>query len=421
MTNKNLKKNKTQNKHQLPAGWVETTLGEVAGKMYSGGTPSTSIDEYYNGNIPWIRTQEVNFNYIKDTEIKITEKGVNNSSAKWIPKDTVIIAMYGNSAGRVAYSKIKATTNQACCNFVSNTKKSNPKFIFFNLLNRYNEIKGMANGAAQQNLNVGNLRNLKILLPPLPQQKAIAGVLSAFDDKIELLREQNKTLEQIGQEIFKEWFLPVRCTQTGGRYKVGDKLPKGWRVGKIGEELETFLGGTPSKSKKEFWTNGNIPWINSGKVNEFRIINETAFITEEAVKKSATKILPKGTVVLAITGATLGQYSRLEIDACFNQSVVGIKENSVLHSSYIYFWLANNIQSIISHASGGAHQHINKENINQTELIIPDNNSLKRFYNLVDPLMDKISENMFQIQTLSQTRDTLLPKLMKGEIILTDE
>ena len=156
----------------LPKGWVETTLGEVVDKMYSGGTPSTKRDDYYNGNIPWIRTQEVTFNRISDTEIKITELGLKNSSARYIPINTVIVAMYGNSAGRVAISKIEATTNQACCNIVVNPLTSTAEYIFYNLLNRYVEIKGKANGAAQQNLNVGILRNLEISLPPPSRTKS---------------------------------------------------------------------------------------------------------------------------------------------------------------------------------------------------------------------------------------------------------
>ena len=98
--------------------------------------------------------------------------------------------MYGNSAGRVAYSKIEATTNQACCNFVSDKDECVPSFVYFNLLGRYKEIEGKANGAAQQNLSVGVLKELSINLPPLPEQKAIAKVLTAFDDKIELLQAQ---------------------------------------------------------------------------------------------------------------------------------------------------------------------------------------------------------------------------------------
>src|SRR5690554_712561 len=239
----------------LPKGWVETTLGEVVEKMYSGGTPSTNRDDYYNGNIPWIRTQEVTFNRINDTDLKITELGLKNSSAKYIPINTVIVAMYGNSAGRVALSKIEATTNQACCNIVTNPSISSAEYIFYNLLNRYEEIKGKANGAAQQNLNVGILRNLEIILPPLPEQKAIASILISFDDKIELLQAQNETLETIAQTIFKEWF---------GKYQVGDELPEGWRVGKLEDFLEIKYGKDHKHLK-----DGKFPLYGSGGIMRY--------------------------------------------------------------------------------------------------------------------------------------------------------
>src|SRR5690606_9245537 len=131
-------------------------------------------------------------------------------------------------------------TNQACCNIVSDPNKSIPQYLFYNLLSRYKEIEGKANGAAQQNLSVGVLKELSIVLPSIPEQKAIANVLTAFDDKIENLRAQNDTLEQTAQTIFTEWF---------GKYQIGDlsadkagELPEGWRVGKLSDLLEIKYG-----------------------------------------------------------------------------------------------------------------------------------------------------------------------------------
>lgn len=227
---------------KIPDWWKETTLGEIADRIFSWWTPSTQHKEYYGWNIPWIRTQEVNFNYINETEIKITELWLNNSSARRIPKNTVIIAMYWNSAWRVSYSNIEATTNQACCNFVWNKKICDNKFVYFHLMNRYSEIMWMANWAAQQNLSVQVLKQLKILLPSLLEQQAIASVLSSFDDKIELLREENQTLEEMGQTLFKEWF---------GKYKAWDELPDGWKVGKLGEIINEVISWNYGQETKD--------------------------------------------------------------------------------------------------------------------------------------------------------------------------
>lgn len=262
-------------------------------------------------------------------------------------------------------------------------------------------IRKSIDGTTITNINQGFLSNLPVIIPSLPEQISIASILSSLDTKIELNNKINKTLEAIGQVIFKKWFI--------------DERKEKWENSTIGENLKTILGGTPDRTNLEYWY-GSINWINSGKVNEFRIIEPSEKITEKGLKKSATSLLPKGTVVLAITGATLGQVSKLEIDTCANQSVIGILEDEKLSSEYIYFWIKNNIEDIISHQTGGAQQHINKSNIDNYNLLVPDQETLDKFNQLIKPVFTQISVNCFQNQTLSQIRDTLLPKLMSGGI-----
>src|SRR5690554_570521 len=314
----------------LPKGWVETTLGEVVEKMYSGGTPSTNRDDYYNGNIPWIRTQEVTFNRINDTDLKITELGLKNSSAKYIPINTVIVAMYGNSAGRVALSKIEATTNQACCNIVTNPSISSAEYIFYNLLNRYEEIKGKANGAAQQNLNVGILRNLEIILPPLPEQKAIASILISFDDKIELLQAQNETLETIAQTIFKEWF---------GKYQVGDELPEGWRVGKLGDLVEYIIdnrGKTPplAENSIDVYPLVEVNSITGGDRGiDLSLVKK--YVDKETYKSWFRKGHPINGDILLSTVGSIGQLALIyNENVCIAQNIIAIRSN--VSESFLY-------------------------------------------------------------------------------------
>ncbi|MEM4254481.1 MAG: restriction endonuclease subunit S [Candidatus Woesearchaeota archaeon] len=282
------------------------------------------------------------------------------------------------------------------------------------------------NPTGQPGIYLGTLGDLSIPIPIKPEQQRIAKILSDLDSKIELNQQMNKTLEAIGQAIFKHWFVDFEFPNEEGKpYKSSGgemvdselgKIPRGWKVSRIGDELSTVLGGTPSTTNKEYWENGNIPWINSGKINEFRIIEPTALITESAVNNSATKLLPKGTTVLAITGATLGQVSRIEIDTCANQSVVGIIESEKLQSEYIYFWIKNNIKKIISSQTGGAQQHINKNNINMFEILIPSGNTMNAFNKIIKPIFNQIARSCFESKNLSQIRDSLLPKLMSGKI-----
>jgi type I restriction enzyme S subunit len=176
------------------------------------------------------------------------------------------------------------------------------------------------------------------------------------------------------------------------------------------------LGGTPSRAKPEYWENGTIAWINSGKVNDLRITEPSELITELALQKSAAKLMPKGTTVLAITGATLGQVSYLEIDTTANQSVVGIIDPSGRMSEWVYLSICERIEGIILHASGGAQQHINKEVVNDILIALPDAELAERFKSTIEPIFKEIATLMFQVQNLRRTRDLLLPRLLSGQI-----
>jgi type I restriction enzyme S subunit len=198
------------------------------------------------------------------------------------------------------------------------------------------------------------------------------------------------------------------------------EIPKGWKISNIGSELTTILGGTPSRERPEFWNDGVVSWINSGKVNEFRITTASELITEEALLKSATKLLPARTTVIAITGATLGQVSIVEIEACTNQSVVGLIQNEKFSTEYIYFWINFNIKKLISSQTGGAQQHINKGNVEDLHLLVPNIKILNKFKSISQPLFLKVAENCFQINTLRNIRGTLLPRLISGQLGLPD-
>jgi type I restriction enzyme S subunit len=147
-------------------------------RVISGGTPKSDEASYYtDGTIPWLRTQEVTFNRIYDTDIKINENGLNNSNAKWVKENSVIVAMYGNSAGRTAIAKIPLTTNQACCNLEINPNKADYNFIYYKLLSEFEALKGLSKGAAQNNLNANDVKEFPIALPILPTQRKIANHL----------------------------------------------------------------------------------------------------------------------------------------------------------------------------------------------------------------------------------------------------
>jgi type I restriction enzyme S subunit len=183
--------------------------------------------------------------------------------------------------------------------------------------------------------------------------------------------------------------------------------------------VNTLLGGTPSRVETEYW-GGNIPWINSGKANEFRIVEPSEFITQLGLDSSATKLLPPRTTVVAITGATLGQVSITEIATCANQSIVGVLGSEAIPSEYIYFWIKENIDRLIASQTGGAQQHINKNNVNELPILCPSFYIIRTYVAITRTFFDRIGESCFESRTLLTLRDTLLPKLISGELRVKD-
>ena len=396
--------------------WKEVRLGEVCSRVCSGGTPKSTNLSYYGGEIPWLNTKEIDFNRIYSTEKTITESGLSNSSAKWIVPNTVTVAMYGATAGKSCIVKVPMTTNQACCNLTINEEVADYEFVYYTLKNDYTTLASLANGGAQQNLNAQIIKDYVLQMPSLADQHRIAAILSSLDWKIELNNKINADLEEMAQAIFKNWFVDFEPFKDG---KFVDSelgmIPEGWKVGTLGEFCKCLLGGTPSRSKEEYW-NGEVNWINSGEINKFRILEASEKITELGLAKSATKLLPKKTTVLAITGATLGQVSLLEIDTCANQSVIGVLENTEVPYEYIYPFIKDRIEMLIQHQTGGAQQHINKDNVESLIFLLPAINVLEDYISLVSPMYKRIESQCFENLYLSTLRDTLLHRLMSGEL-----
>ena len=300
--------------------------------------------------------------------------------------------------------------------------------------------KSLATGSVQLNYGPSHLAFVEMPLPPIKIQKVIGEVLDSITRKIDLNNRTSKTLEDIAQTIFKSWFIdfdPVKAKMAGEKPAGMDAataalfpeameesefglIPKGWEIRKIESLCETLLGGTPSRTRDEFW-GGEIPWINSGKVNDFRITAASEYITELGLEKSATKLLPKGTTVLAITGATLGQFSRLEIDCCANQSVVGIVGSAEASNEFIYSNIKNGIQRLISAQTGGAQQHINKEDVNAFSIVYPGKKLIDAFTYVVGGMFAEIGVLLNQSISLAEIRDSLLPRLISGELQIPEE
>lgn len=184
------------------------TIEEISKKISSGGTPKTGIKEYYNGEIPWLRTQEVNFGEIWKTGVKITEAGVANSSAKWIPANCVIVAMYGATVGKIGINKIPMTTNQACCNIEIDETIADYRYVFHFLMMQYEYIRSLGTGS-QTNINAQIVKNLEIPIPPLEIQQKVVEILDKMTDYVTELTAE-LTLRQKQYEYWREQLLSFK-------------------------------------------------------------------------------------------------------------------------------------------------------------------------------------------------------------------
>ena len=370
--------------NNIPEGWVETTLGDVM-RISSGKARPKTFGKYpvYGGNGILDYANEFNFD-----------------------NETIIVGRVGAYCGCVYYENGKFWLSDNALGIKSN-EKSDIKFLYYYLININLNKKSI--GGAQPLLTQGILNQIEIIIPQdIDEQKSIAAILTSFDDKIELLQAQNKTLEELAQTLFKEWF---------GKYKVGDELPDGWRVGIIEDlTLKINSGGTPS-TKEESYYNGYINWFSTKELQDNFIFESDKKITEKGLNNSSTKLFPKDTVIMAIYAApTVGRLGILNQESAFNQAAVGLIAKNKVGYPFVFLLLKYFRDEFNNLSNGAAQQNLNVGIVKNFKICIPNEESLNFFNKIQMPLFEKIRANSIQIQTLTKTRDELLPKLMSGEI-----
>ena len=375
-------------------------ISELCKKVCSGGTPKSSVTSYYDGNIPWLNTKEINFNRIYSTERNITEEGLNNSSAKWIEKNAVVVAMYGATAGKSAISKIPLTTNQACCNLMINPEKADYRFVYYALASDYNRLASLANGGAQQNLNAQQIKDFEIPKFTLEEQKRIADFLSSLDDKIELNRQINDNLEQQAQALYLSYFsdTPLCC---------------------LGDMVKTASGGTPSRNNLDYYSHSGIDWVKSKELNRSIIFQTEERITNNAINYSSAKVLPKYSTLIAMYGATVGEYGLIAEPMTCNQAICALIPNENYPYTYLFMFAKNVRQELINNAVGSAQQNISQVMIKNMQ-ISRDLDSIKKYDDSVRGIFDSYIHLSKEISYLTELRDTLLPRLMSGELKINE-
>lgn len=397
--------------------WKEVRLGDVCTRVCSGGTPKSTNLSYYGGEIPWLNTKEIDFNRIYSTEKTITDSGLNNSSAKWIVPNTVTVAMYGATAGKSCIVKVPMTTNQACCNLTINDEVADYEFVYYTLKNDYTTLASLANGGAQQNLNAQIIKDYVLKMPSLADQRRIASILSSLDRKIELNNKINADLEEMAQAIFKNWFVDFEPFKDG---KFVDSelgmIPEGWKVGCLGDMGAVVCGKTPSKSNSNYYE-GDIPFIKIPDMhgNVF-VENSEDRLTEEGSLSQIKKLIPPYSLMVSCI-ATVGLVSINTKPSHTNQQINTVIPHNKSALFYLYQHIKNNEEFLKNMGRGGTTTlNVNTKSFSNIRLLIPSEIALDQFHGIVEGLFKKIELNMHESRTLSLLRDTLLPRLMSGEI-----
>lgn len=392
--------------------WKEVRLGDVCTRVCSGGTPKSTNLSYYGGEIPWLNTKEIDFNRIYSTEKTITDSGLNNSSAKWIVPNTVTVAMYGATAGKSCIVKVPMTTNQACCNLTINDEVADYEFVYYSLKNDYTTLASLANGGAQQNLNAQIIKDYVLKMPSLADQRRIASILSSLDRKIELNNKINADLEEMAQAVFKNWFVDFEPFKDG---KFVDSelgmIPEGWKVGTLGDI-------TKNKSAKVKERN-DVKVLSPVTTGELVLSEE--YFTKQVFSSSIAKykIVNKGDFAYNPARVNIGSLGRNEFDfdGCVSPVYVVF---SVLDGYENYFDLFRKTDffkdSVASLAIGGVRQSLSYDDLSSIEVIIPSENAVEEFNNLNNQMKKIIKANKLENSRLSLLRDTLLPRLMSGEL-----
>ena len=422
--------------------WEETTIGEhielATGEAFQsalfGTTPDSGTllargDNVKEGEFEWGEKARYWPKLTKDLERYLLREG------------DVLLGMDGSKVGknwvrvrnkdlpcllvqRVARLRAKPTMDQGFLRYII----GNPQFRDY--------VARVRTGTSIPHISGGQIKSYEVLLPPLAEQRAIAAVLGALDDKIELNRRMNTTLESMARALFQSWFVnfdPVRAKLDGRKPEGLDEataslfpeqfeesvvgnIPSAWSFGPITECCNRIhSGGTPRRDEPEYWRDGTIPWLTSGEVRQPMITSTESYISELGLNESAAKWIPANSTVVALYGATAGQVSFLGTSTTTNQAICSLVPKSGFEF-FNYFAMRGATAEMESKAVGSAQQNISKGVIEETVAILPPPLILNQFNSIVAPLFANWIANTQQSRTLATLRDTLLPKLLSGEL-----
>lgn len=278
-------------------------------------------------------------------------------------------------------------------------------------------VAGVLGGSAQPNASAKALTKVEIPVPPLPEQRRIAAILGALDDKIELNRKMNRTLEEVAQALFKSWFIDFDGHDDLVDSEIG-LVPRGWGVKPIGDVVKVVGGSTPSTKEAAYWDGGTHAWATPKDLSGLAVpvlLGTERQITDAGLQTISSGLLPAGTFLLS-SRAPIGYTAISKVPTAINQGFIAIPPGGALSAAYLLFWTRYNMDAIKGRAGGTTFAEISKSAFRPIPVVVPPPPRLAEFERSVGPLMERITANAREADTLATLRDTLLPRLISGEL-----
>lgn len=398
--------------------WKEYKLTDLM-NIIGGGTPKTSESSYWGGEIPWLSVVDFGNAYKKvhKTEKSITEIGLNNSSTKILKKGQIIISARG-TVGELAMLGADMAFNQSCYGLDAKSEICTNDFLYYLMKQKIAELKRNAHGAVFDTITRNTFETVSAFIPDRPTQTAIAEILSSLDDKIELNNKINQELENLAQTLFKQWFIDFEFPNENGEpYKSSGgemvdselgEIPKGWDVDSI-YKISDVIYGAPFKSNLFNQENKGFPLIRIRDLKTFKPQNWT-----EEVHPKGTKIFA-GDLVVGMD-AEFRPHFWLGNPAWLNQRVCHFRPKKNFSKLFVREIIRPQLAFFENSSVGTTVIHLGKADIDTFKSIIPTNVVLIHFEEISNSIFETIINNSKEIQELTNLRDTLLPKLISGEL-----
>jgi len=388
--------------------WKEYKLSDLCTKIGSGATPRGGGETYKDNGISLIRSQNVlDFQFSYNGLAFIDEEQADDLKNVIVQEDDVLLNITGDSVARVCKVPKKvlpARVNQHVAIIRSNVLKLNSDFLLYYLIKQKEHLLSISEiGATRRAITKGMIENLDLIIPELNEQTAIASILSSLDDKIDLLHRQNATLEKMAETLFRQWFV--------------EEAKEKWEELSLYDSIELVGGGTPKTSMPEYW-GGEINWLSGGDIAENHkgfVMNTEKAITELGLKNSSARLIPKYSTVISARG-TVGKYCLLSKSMTFSQSNYGIMPKFLDCYFFTYLLIAYSVEELQSAAYGSVFDTITTNTFKELKIALPGEPEILKFEETVNPYFIKMFNNKIQIQIFTELRNTLLPKLMSGEV-----